>query len=161
MEKRRLHGKVYTRKGLKRPISYVEISLFAHATEDPKKALKAARNIFPEQYISDVSFTRENLWGHHKNPIILFRTLIKRGRIINAFMENLFEELEATERESLSLDFKRCMDGEKTLYLRLDKQKAFLGEIELGHSDPIHVKINLTSNPKSFKEIVDSTNLIQ
>ena len=159
MEKRSSHRKGNAGRGLKRSVSYVEISFFVHVTEDPKKALKAAGNILPEQYISDITFTRENLWGHHKNPIILFRTMIRKKDIVNAFMENLSNKLEVTEEEELSLDIKRRMDDKKRLYLRLDKQMAFLGEIELGYIDPIHIKIKLNFYPKSFKEIVNPTNL--
>jgi RNA binding exosome subunit len=39
------------------------------------------------------------------------------------------------------------------LYLRLDKQNAFLGKIKLGSVDPIHFKFHFKN--KSFDEIVE------
>ncbi len=123
-------------------ISLVEISLFAHATEDENKVLTAARNLLPSAQLENVSFRKSNLRGHHGNSITLFETEIKDKEILNAVVENLSRSLSPVDKESLSKEADLHVD-KGSLYLRFDKQVAFHGEFKLGLSDPIRVRLRL------------------
>ncbi len=155
MEKHQSQKKSNTWKELKNSISYVEISFIVHVTEDIQKALKAVRNILPELYSDNVSFKKEDLWGHHKNLIILVKTTIKKKNVSHAFIENLYNKLNTSDKDKLSKDFKKRLDNKKMFFLRLDKQKAYLGKITLGSIDPIIIKIKLNFFPNNFKEIIN------
>jgi RNA binding exosome subunit len=139
MEKDRLQKKGNTWDGLKRSISYVEISLIVHVTEDLQKALVAVRNLFPNPYDDNISFKKENLWGHHKNLIIFVKTTIRKKNRIYALIKAFIQRL----------------DNKKMFFLRLDKQKAYLGKIKLSTIDPILIKIKLNFYPNNFKEIIN------
>ncbi len=156
MKKHQPQKKGNTGKGLKRSISYVEISFIVHVTEDLQKVLKAVRNLLPVPYSNNVSFKKKNLWGHHKNLIILVKTTIRKKNVVYALIENLYKKLNINDKDELSKDFNQRLDNKKKFFLRLDKQRAYLGKIELNNIDPILIKIKLNFFPNNFKEIIKS-----
>lgn len=122
--------------------SLVELSCFAHATEDENKVLAAAKNLLPATHVEDVSFRRSSLRGHHGNPITLFETEIRDKQILAAVVENLARNLSPLDKERLSKEAELHVE-KGSLYLRFDKQAAFRGEFKLGLSDPIRVRLRL------------------
>jgi len=56
----------------KPPIAYIDIRVFAHATEDPDKVQTAVRNLLPTELSETLIFETQSCTGHHGNPIILF-----------------------------------------------------------------------------------------
>ncbi len=121
-------------------IVFIDASLFAHATEDEDKVMRAVQNLFPTEYMDSITFKRQNLHGHHKNPIILFETRIKDKEIIQAFVENLSSNLSTVDKQDLLGEIGRYVE-KGSLYLRLDKQAAFQGNFKLCSADPIRVRI--------------------
>ncbi len=122
------------------PIASVDISLFVHATEDEDKAMRAVQNLLPAEYLDNIVFKRHNLWGHHKNPIVLFETRIKDKDIILAFVGRLSSNLSVVDKQDLLEYINRYVE-KGNLYLRLDKQAAFQGNLQLCTADPIRVRI--------------------
>jgi len=125
---------------VKNPVTFIEIRLFAHATEDSNKVAEAVKQIFPKDYTEEVEFKRTNLKGHYGNPITLFETKIKEGKIIRAFVDSLFSRISVIDKENLSKEINLHVE-KGSLYLRLDKQAALCGEIKLCTKDPIRVRI--------------------
>ena len=122
------------------PVSYIDLRFFAHATEDLDKVVEAVQRVLPAKYLENVAFRRRNLRGHYGNPIILFEARLKGKEMIQAFMENLAANLNTIDKENLLRDItKRTEKG--NLYLRLDKQAAFLEKLKLCTADPIHIRI--------------------
>ena len=134
-EKRELHLP-------QKSVSLVEVSLFAHATEDENKVLTAAKNLLPATQLENISFTKNSLRGHHGNPIVLFETEIRDREILGAVVENLARGLSSLDKEKLLREAKSHVE-KGNLYLRFDKQAAFRGEFKLGVSDPIRVRLRL------------------
>jgi RNA binding exosome subunit len=54
----------------------------------------------------------------------------------------------------LASDVKRRIDDKGTLYLRLDKQEAFLGQMKLGNIDPIKITIKVFRSRKRLEETI-------
>ncbi len=126
-------------------IAFVDISLFAHATEDEDRVMRAVQNLFPQEYLDSITFRRQNLHGHHKNPIVLFETRIKDSETIQMFVENLSSGLSVLDKENLLEEISRYAE-KGSLYLRLDKQAAFQGNFKLCTADPIRVRIRFRKN---------------
>ncbi len=122
------------------PVTFIEIRLFAHATEDLNKVTEAVKQIFPKDYTEEVEFKRTNLKGHYGNPITLFETKMKEGKTIRAFVDSLFSRISVMDKENLLRDIGLHVE-KGSLYLRLDKQAALSGEIKLCTEDPIRVRI--------------------
>jgi len=126
-------------------IAFINVSMFAHATEDEDKAVRAVHNLFPPKYLDSITFRRQNLHGHHKNPIVLFETRIKDKEIIQAFVENLSLNLSIVDKQQLLNEISRHVE-KGNLYLRLDKQAAFQGNFKFCTSDPMRVRIRFKKN---------------
>jgi RNA binding exosome subunit len=132
----------------------VEVSSFIHATEDPDKVIAACRNILPVDYADEITFERRDLMGRYGNPITILRARIKKKQVLEAFIENLTGSLSEVEKEYLASDVKRRIDDKGTLYLRLDKQEAFLGQMKLGNIDPIKITIKVFRSRKRLEETI-------
>ena len=122
------------------PISEVDISCFAHATEDEGKVLDALRRLLPQTYVEDVSFKKTMAHGHHGNPIIVFEARIKEKEIVKAVVENIASNLGLFDKETLMNEIGKHVE-KSSFYLRLDKQAAFAGEFRMTLADPIRVRL--------------------
>jgi RNA binding exosome subunit len=132
-------------------IGYIDVRVFAHATEDPEKVLTAARSILPPEVSKEVVFRKTSLTGHHGNPILLFETKVANKQVLPAVLQKFGSGLSALDKEELGGDLKLHLE-KRNLYLRFDKQSAFQGEVRFSQNDPIHVKIHFKN--KGFEEIV-------
>ena len=127
------------------PIAYIDLRFSVHATEDPEKVLESVKRILPDDYVNSIEFQRDNLEGHFGNPIILFETRIKGKEIIKGFIENLSLNLSEFDKDALLREINRHVEN-GSLYLRLDKQSAFKGQLKLFSADPIRVHIRFRRN---------------
>jgi len=144
-------------------VSLVELSFFVHATEDPSKALEAVKRIIPKTYSNTITFRRSNLKGHHGNPITHFSSKIRDKDVAKLIIEEIAAKLEPKDKLHLYSQIASHIDDKSSLYLRLDKQSAYLGEAKIGCSDPIRIRIKLKLPSKSLDKIVEtyrSLNLI-
>jgi len=123
------------------PVGYIDLRVFAHATEDADKVIVAARHVLPPEAVDNVSFKQTNLTGHHGNPIILFESRIKDRKLAQAVFYKLCSSLGLMDKEQLAQEIAGHVE-KGNLYVRLDKQRAYLGELKLGSVDPIHVRIH-------------------
>jgi RNA binding exosome subunit len=125
----------------KYPISYIEIRVFSHATEDQDKVVTATRNTLPEKLASEAIFKKIDCTGHYGNPIILLETKLTNKNELPSALEKIASSLSSLDKEQLSQEMKMHLE-KHNLYLRFDKQSAFLGNLKLTSNDPIHFKIH-------------------
>jgi RNA binding exosome subunit len=137
---------------LKFSIAYIDLRAFAHATEDPDKVLNAIRNIIPTELIDTVIFKKSNLTGHHGNSITLLETRIKEKNTTQLIFEKLSSGLSILDKEQLNNEIDQHLE-KGNLYLRLDKQSAYLNQLKLGITDPIHLRIHFKKH--SREEVID------
>jgi RNA binding exosome subunit len=136
----------------KLPIGYIDVRVFAHATEDQTKVEVATKNLFPLSLIENLVFKKTSLSGHHQNPIILLETKLDDRKLLSSILEHLGKSLSALDKEQLHQEIKLHLD-KGNLYLRFDKQAAYLGNVKFAQNDPIHLKIHFKN--KTGQEIVD------
>ncbi len=128
-------------KSQKPSIGYINIRVFAHATEDQERVTQAIRNILPEELANSIVFKKTSLTGHHGNSITLIEAdLADRPRLL-LVMEKIGRSLTSLDKEMLNNEMKLHLE-KSDLYLRFDKQRAFLGKLEFSSIDPIHFKIH-------------------
>lgn len=135
----------------KPPIAYIDIRVFAHATEDPDKVQTAVRNLLTPNLCETLVFEKTYLEGHHGNPITLFIAKLTDKKNIPSAIAKIGQTLSVLDREQLEVDIKLHLD-KGNLYLRFDKQTAFLGTAKFSQNDPIHIKIHFKD--KSADEII-------
>ena len=135
------------------PIAYIDIRVFAHATEDAEKVLAAVHNVLPTELGDKVVFKKTSLTGHYRNPLILFETRVKEKDVVEAVFEKLASNLDSLDKELLNNEINQHLD-KGNLYIRFDKQSAYLNELKLCSTDPIHFRIHFKkSDPEEIAKI--------
>jgi len=127
------------------PIAYIDISFFAHATEDENKVKEAAKRVLPLSQAENIVFERSSLRGHHGNSITFFEAKIEDREIAKSVVENLSSNLSELDKDTLLREIELHVE-KGNLYLRLDKQAALHGEFKLSAADPIRVRIRFKKN---------------
>jgi RNA binding exosome subunit len=128
------------RKLPRSPVAYIDISFFAHATEDQEKVIKAAENVVSAVSAEGIIFKRSKLKGEYTNPIIYFKARVTKGAIADSVLKNVANKLPMSEKERLLRELSLRLER-GSLYIRFDKQAAFKGKLMIGREDPIHVRI--------------------
>ena len=136
----------------KPPIAYMDIRVFAHATEDHEKVQAAVRNLLPDELAQTLVFETTSLTGHYGNPITLFTAKLTDKKLLPGALERLGMGLNSLDKEELSRNLKLHLE-KGNLYLRFNKQSAYLGNIKFTQNDPVHFKIHFKN--KSAAEITD------
>jgi RNA binding exosome subunit len=121
-------------------VQSVEISAIAHATDDLEKVQAALTTILPESLRGRQLFTRRYLEGHYRNPITTFEAKLTKPAEVEEFTTSFFRQLSKSEKLRIERDLALHSDPEGNLYVRVDKQQAFRGTVELGGEDPIRVR---------------------
>ena len=121
-------------------VQSVEISAIAHATDNLEKVQAALTTILPESLNGRQLFTRRYLEGHYRNSITTFEARLTQPADVEAFTSNFFRHLSKSEKFRIERDLALHSDAEGNLYVRIDKQRAFTGIVEVGEEDPIRIR---------------------
>ncbi len=125
----------------KYPIAYVEIRVFSHATEDLSRVETAVRNLLPDAVVETLAIKKTSLIGHHGNPIVLVEATLDDKSTLVSVLQKLGSALSSLDKAQLAEEIDKHIE-KHNLYLRFDKQNAFLGTIKTETVDPIHVKVH-------------------
>ena len=107
---------------------WIEVRAFCHATEEEERVVAALRTVMREG-----EFRREKLEGHFGNPL-----LVLKARAEGAQAMAVWSRLVAVIGKDEALgDLEERLDDEGVYHLRIDKQKAFLGEIGKASSEDV------------------------
>lgn len=134
----------------------VQLSTVAHATEDVGKVEMAMLNTLPVDLRDSTSISRQNLKGHHGNPMVMLTIRMSRGKAVKSVIQNLFTMMIMNEKHEVNLDFENLLDENGNFYVRLDKQEALKGKIKLATRDPIRIKMKarmFRPTPNGVREI--------
>ncbi len=132
-------------------IDGIIISAICYSTEDPEKVARAIETLIPFEFEIKAS----NATGHYGNPIKFLEVELRKKREIKTFWNHLMEKLNE-EREILLEFIEELVDEDGVLYIRIDKQSAYLGKVELaGTSDSIMVRIKLVTYPFRREKILE------
>ncbi|QLH74022.1 MAG: exosome protein [Methanomassiliicoccales archaeon] len=109
-------------------ISSVYFRTFVHATEDEGKVLQALKNVSGlDEYHKDVTT------GYHGNKILVLEGNLKDKKAIKRF----FSSFSKDDIRALIDTIESRVDDECQIFARIDKQKAYLGELVLTKGDDI------------------------
>jgi len=113
------------------PVS-AKIAVHVHATEEEDKVLHAVKRLLPD---IDIKMTKEVFTGYFGNKIIRFEGVVNKPKITKMLFTNLFRKIKGIIYPGWIIE--RFDEKNKSLYIRIDKQAAYLGEIRLGWGDDI------------------------
>jgi len=125
-------------------VQSVEISTIAHATDGLEKVQKALSTVLPEALRDREIFTRRYLQGHHGNPIVTFEAKLTKPKDTDDFTKHLMTRLSRSEKLIIQRDLDLHSDDEGNLFIRIDRQQAYRGIVEIGEEDPIRLRFKFT-----------------
>ncbi len=128
-------------------IHHISYRVFVYGTEDEEKVREAIKTIFPTS-----SPQMEMTEGYHKNPILVLHDRITKKKDLNAFIK-ILKEMKDPNKKNILNRLKSKMDDKGNLFIRFDKQEAYLGNLKVvEHGDAIRLKIKMAAYPAK-KEI--------
>ncbi|RLE70791.1 MAG: exosome protein [Thermoprotei archaeon] len=133
----------------------LELEAFCHATEDVGKVKQAILNLIPEELRSTYGdlVTSSLLEGYYGNPIVVLRLKVRGKKHASSILLRILRSLSLTDLSELEASLREHMDNSGNLYLRLDKQLAYLGKVKLYWSDDVvRVKAKLTLEARKTVE---------
>ncbi|WP_297065720.1 RNA-binding protein [Thermococcus sp.] len=135
---------------------HVRLTTFIHATEDEDKVLEAIATFIPEEIDEDdVLFDVEETTGFFGNPIKVVNVEIKRSKAVRTFLKNFKELLSEEDKKYILGNLDEKVDDEGTLYIRFNKQKAYLGEAKVDEgADVVQVRIKVKAFPMRKESVV-------
>ena len=131
------------------------IQVLCYATEDPKKVLKAVENVLGADAARKMSMSSERLEGYYGDPITLMRIFLPDRELCEKALLRIFSNLSSSERDELWRDRSKLGRHGGKLYIRLDKQEAFLGRIRPSDKDPIRIVVELRGDVKALRKMLE------
>ena len=131
------------------------IQVLCYATEDPKKVLKAVENVLGADAAKKMSMSSERLEGYYGDPITLMRIFLLDRELCEKVLLRILSNLSDFEREELWRDRSKLGRHGGKLYIRLDKQEAFLGRIRPSDKDPIRIVVELRGDVKALRKMLE------
>lgn len=107
------------------PLHYVDLRTFCYATEDEKRVEEALRTFLPEEF----EIERTESEGHYGDRILVLSARVENADDVRHVLSRL-ADLESFAELIDELDERVTENTE--LFLRLDKQAAFEGDVRLG-----------------------------
>jgi RNA binding exosome subunit len=116
------------------PFHYVDLRAFSYATEDDRRVEDALRTFLPEEFPVE----RRTNEGHHGDRIVTLSARVENADDVRHVLSAL-AELDEVDRVVAELDDRVTDNCE--LFLRLDKQAAFGGDVRLGEGITLRAKV--------------------
>jgi RNA binding exosome subunit len=118
------------------PLHYVEVRAFCYATEAEDRVETALRTLLP----ADVALERAESEGHFGDPILVLSARVERTDEVREVLAAL-AHLPATEYDRLVAELDERVDEDCNLFVSLDKQAAYDGEVRLGDGITLRGKV--------------------
>ena len=99
-----------------------------HTTEHLDRVEKAIAEAF-----SDCELQRRKTVGHHGNEMVV----VEARSSYNDLPVALLRRLPPQDLETLARTLEERIDDSCNLFIRIDKQRAFVGELSLAHNDDV------------------------
>ncbi len=129
------------------PLHYVDLRTFCYATEDEKRVEEALRTFLPEEF----EIERVESEGHYGDRILVLSARVENADDVRHVLARL-ADLESFDQLIDELDERVTENTE--LFLRLDKQAAFGGDVRLG--DGITFRGKVEAYPAKKEQAVEN-----
>ena len=131
-------------------IHNISYRVFVYGTENDEKVKEAVKTLFPNSHPQT-----DTTEGYFKNPVLILHDKITKNREIKEFVE-ILKQIDAASKKRLRSELENKMDERGNLFLRFDKQRAYLGDLKIiEHGDAIDVKINVAAYPAKKENAIE------
>ncbi len=131
-------------------IHNISYRVFVYGTENEEKVREAIKTLFPNSH-PQVEATE----GYFKNPVLILHDKIGKKRETKDFIK-ILQNLDLSTKRRILNELDKKMDDKGNLFLRFDKQRAYLGDLKvIEHGDAVHVKIKIAAYPAKKEKAME------
>ncbi len=145
-------------------VERIETRAYCRATEVPDRVVSAVLNVYPENLRPSVSVRVSDGEGHSGDRILIVESILTRKKSCESTLQYMIESLPDSDRESLRNSLDKRLDDRCTLFLRIDKQAAFLEDLRIARDpDVIAVRVRFKEYPRCERAMALSliSNILQ
>ncbi len=141
-------------------VEQLEARVYSRVTELPIRVRESLLNIFPEDIREYVVISEESVEGYQGIPILVITGTLSSKKQTEQAVTHLFQQLSSGDLDYLQKSLDQRIDDDCTLFLRIDKQAAYLKRVEMTvNADVIQLQISIRNWPRC--SLSDAKNLIQ
>ncbi|WIV68159.1 RNA-binding protein [Natrialbaceae archaeon AArc-T1-2] len=129
------------------PLHYVDLRAFCYATEDEKRVEEALRTFLPEEFEIDRAETE----GHYGDRILVLSARVENADDVRYVLSRLAD---LAELDRLLAELDQRVTENTELFVTLDKQAAFEGEVRLG--DGITFRAKVEAYPAKKEQAIEN-----
>jgi RNA binding exosome subunit len=134
-------------------VSRVEARAYSRATEVLDRVKGAVLNLYPPSTRESVKIETNSTTSHHQSTIVIVNAVLEKKKLCGQVLEYLLDSLSESDKRTLKKTLRKRLDEKCSLFLRLDKQAAFLGKIQLADSpDLINIRVQLIQYPRCIQD---------
>ena len=131
----------------------VEARTYSRATEIVERVNAAVLSVFPEELRSKVQVTSTTTEGYNQIPIVVIAAAIDDRPSSEVAADYLLKALSPNDKDTLINTLKQRLDERCVLFIRLDKQDAYLGHLRLAtEPDVISTQLHIRQYPRCNQE---------
>lgn len=133
-------------------IHNISYRVFVYGTENEEKVRESIKTLFPNS-----NPQTNTIEGYFKNPVLILNDKLTKTREIKEFVK-ILKQIDKPSQKRLLNELENKMDEKGNLFLRFDKQRAYLGNLKIiEHGDTIHVKIKIAAYPAKKENAIKLT----
>jgi len=129
-------------------IRELRLQVICHATEDEERVRHAVGNVISPRLVDSLNSSRQALSGHYGDPLVLYRFDSRSGTQAAKAVQAILGAMTPEERAAALESWKSGMGSkgwrEDRIYLRFDKQMAYMGILQHAEFDSIRIEVRLS-----------------
>ena len=132
---------------MKKIIRDLYFEVFSYPTEDDSKVFQAIYNVLG----SKIDLSADRVESYYGPSILKYYYKTAKQTEVKKIMKHILDKLPEKEKKEIVKDMDNRIDEQGNLYVRFDKQQAFLGKIDIAdHGDVVKMRIGFASYPFSI-----------
>lgn len=133
-------------------VDSILVQVLCHATEDEEKVMKAVENIIGSEAMERASVTSQSLTGHYGDPILFIKLTIDDSKAAEKALARILSNLSKYDLQEILKERSKLGKHGGKIYLRFDKQAAYLGSFRIMDKDPIKIQVNIRGKVEKLLE---------
>jgi RNA-binding protein len=122
---------------------------FVYGTESEDKVRKAIQTLLPMAHPE-----KEITEGYYKNQVLILHGKISKKSELKILLKKL-QNISPDDKKKIKKELHHRMDSKGNLFLRFDKQSAYLGDLKLvKHGDALHIRLKIAAYPSKKEEAI-------
>ncbi len=136
-------------RGLENLVKFVELETLKHDTESLDKVVRAFKNMLPPELRDKLPIAYEIQFGYYDNIVVIVKSFVRDRASAIKILQHLANVLDKESKQRLRDTLNLRVDAAGTLYIRVNKQRAFEGRAVIDDGgDVIRIKVGFTLRAK-------------